>query len=622
MAESPSANPANANPSSSPGLRAHTSRVSNYFKRMHWFVGDALASRKRELFIIAGITIASASAQAGTLGLLAYFINRIQHRGDSELPLLGTVIGNNAPTLTLMTLSIFGLSLFAAISAYRSAARIRRIARSHHEFSLRRILVAYGDADLSRARQGATNHADLQRLALVGSRMMGMAIEGLLRLIQPLFYCVAATIVLLSLDAGLTLMIAPFTLAMLPFLYMLGRSLKESAQSFYGSATREMALETQRLVQFVGSTNVHPSFQRAQVEAVIRASAPIANYRDVHDQIMLANNRAQLITSAFRSFFIAFALILLGYNALHNLLAWGSAIAYIVALGQLMNQLQQGATTASMVNRFYPQIALYANTLALFNRLEASAPRPQSGAISSFHFRTGEQAGARTTGEEIHPGNRVLLFTPHRLDRVALPSLLSLLREGSTLSQDSLSAIPFVAASFNPVAATCPANLLPEPATRAALWRSLEKQLEAHPEARSEFATLPVDESDDRNEGFWDSLTSSEKALLRIAPLIDSPPSVVLLDAALLEHCARAARNLLLALLSRHTLICCTSSKASFPDWVDHFAVADETKILGAGDRAWGAGNLKNLASAASSRASETVPTVDPESDLADQSFL
>ena len=44
-------------------------------------------------------------------------------------------------------------------------------------------------------------------------------------------------------------MITPFTLTMLPFLYLLGRSLKESAQSFYGTATREMAGEMQRLVR-------------------------------------------------------------------------------------------------------------------------------------------------------------------------------------------------------------------------------------------------------------------------------------------------------------------------------------------------------------------------------------
>lgn len=572
-------------PRIAPSLRrvrrsAHWKRLRNGFFPLRWLVRTALWPRRRRVAGIVALSALSSTAAGGAISLMAFFGNLLQGRRLEGLGFLGDRLGNNALTLVLMSGSIFALLLLAAATAYHVSASARAEGRAFQIECLRSVLHAFAAGRIPEAEPTLRG---VQRLAVGSARLAGFAVETLLKLAQPLLFLAAAVVLLFVLDARLTLVVLPFALLLAPFLYRVALSLKRSASAYYGDIGEDMRIESSRLVELVDSTSSPGALDEAMIESALGESGTLHRFYDVQDELRLGGNRAALVTSVFRSAFVLFALLLLGYNALRGRLAWGSAIAYVVALGQMMGQLQSLVITSSSLGRFYPDLGRLAEVFEASALVALPAPLPFPDAI---RIRAGGDHDPGQREVVLRPGERAAYYQRYPLGRIERALWIAPLEKASDAPPGCWRQARFVSARRRPLGLPLAALLSGEPSAPPAAVAAA-KALLARFGLESAAAALPDGLFTRITPELWEQLGDGLRAALRLAPLRGGPPGAVFVEADVLAGVEPRQADRLLELLSAHLVLVCLRRPGLPPVPVSSGLLCEGDEVTAVGDARW-----------------------------------
>jgi len=569
--------------SSSSEFLARLERVARLFGRL---VRDGTSHARLRVVAVTAMSFLGASAQAGTIAALNFFVKGIESDLPRVFPYLGFPIQSDARTLVALTLVVLGLQLVNAFAVYYVAISSRAIARSFHLRSASRILEGFSRAPY--LRPGLDSPRQELRASIIRyPRIMGMAIEQMVGTLQAACYMVGFLVVLFTISVEVSLFTLPIFLLVLPFLYRLSTQTQKAAKSFYGQVRRQAKSLAQAQLQTSDQTNVHPALYASALKREYLDSEVVRDHLDSYDQIRLSQRRSILITSLFRGLLLCLILAVLGSFSIRGTYSWGELLVYVLALWQLANQVQ--GMTASLVNlnRFQPRLVGYFEVEAALAERIADPPATRLEGPLVIASRGRLEGSARRL--LVRPGDRVCLLTDASLSRTEFGSVLAPLLAACPEQREVLRA-----ASFAAGADACPRLRLAAMVLGSETPSASER---AHLEARiaeiglaQELAALGDGSATYLSEDTWSAMSPKLRAALRILSLAASSSEVVFVDWELLASLEKEVATRLLAVLEDRIVFLVTRDGRIECEWAGGFAVSENGKLIGVGDaRFWSA---------------------------------
>jgi len=559
---------------------ARVKRVARLFGRL---ARDGTSDDRLRVFFVTAMSFLGASAQAGTIAALNFFVKGIESDVPKVVPYLGFPIQSDAQTLLALTLVILALQMVNALAVYYVAITSRAIARAFHVKSATQTLEAFSRALY--LRPGLEDARSELRASVVRyPRIMGMAIEQMVGTVQAVCYVLGFLAVLFTISAEISLFTLPVFLLVLPFLYRLSTQTQKAAKSFYGQVRRQARIFAQHLLQASDQTNVHSALYGAAQKQRYRDSEVVQDFLDSYDQIRLSQRRSILITSLFRGFLLCLILAVLGSFSIRGIYSWGELLVYVLALWQLANQVQTMTASLVNLNRYQPRIVGY---YAVQEALREEATDPEAARLDEALVIS---SGGRLEGDagrlEVNRGDRIFFLTEASLSRMELAGILAPLLAACPKQRRVLRA-----ASFCSGAEVCP-------------WLSLSAMVlgketasadeRAHLEARiaelgleQELAMLPDGPGTYLSEEIWSRMSQKLRVGLRILSLAESPSDVLFIDWGLLGNLEKETATRLLAILDDRIVFLVSRDGRVDCEWARGFVVSENEEVAGVGDARW-----------------------------------
>jgi len=559
---------------------ARVNRVARLFGRL---ARDGTSDDKLRVVFVTAMSFLGASAQAGTIAALNFFVKGIEADVPKVVPYLGFPIQGDARTLLALTLVVLGLQMVNALAIYYVAITSRAIARAFHVKSATQTLEAFSRTLY--LRPGLEDARSELRASVVRyPRILGMAIEQMVGTLQAACYVVGFLAVLFTISVEISLFTLPVFLLVLPFLYRLSTQTQKAAKSFYGQVRRQARFYAQHLLQASDQTNVHSALYGATQEQRYRDSEVVQKYLDSYDQIRLSQRRSILITSLFRGFLLCLILAVLGSFSIRGTYSWGELLVYVLALWQLANQVQ--AMTASLVNlnRYQPRVVGY---YAVQEALREEATDPEAAKLDGA---LAISSGGRLEGDagrlEVTRGDRIFFLTEASLSRMELAGILAPLLAACPKQKRALRA-----ASFCSGAEICPwlglsAMVLGKEAVGSDERAHLETRI-AELGLEQELAMLPDGPATYLSEEIWSSMSQKLRVSLRILSLAASRSDVLFIDWGLLGNLEKEAVRRLLAMLDDRIVFLVSRDGRVECEWATGFVVSENQEVAGVGDARW-----------------------------------
>ena len=155
---------------------ARVDRVARLFGQL---AREGTSDGLSRVFIVTAMSFLGASAQAGTIAALNFFVKGIESEVPKVVPYLGFPIQGDGRTLLALTAVILALQLVNAFAIYYVAITSRAIARAFHVKSATQILEAFSRVPY--LRPGLEDARSELRASVVRyPRIMGMALEQMI----------------------------------------------------------------------------------------------------------------------------------------------------------------------------------------------------------------------------------------------------------------------------------------------------------------------------------------------------------------------------------------------------------------------------------------------------------
>lgn len=559
---------------------ARVKRVARLFGRL---ARDGTSDDRLRVFFVTAMSFLGASAQAGTIAALNFFVKGIESDVPKVVPYLGFPIQSDARTLLALTLVILGLQMVNALAIYYVAITSRAIARAFHVKCATQTLEAFSRALY--LRPGFEDARSELRASVVRyPRIMGMAIEQMVGTVQAVCYVVGFLAVLFTISVEISLFTLPVFLLVLPFLYRLSTQTQKAAKSFYGQVRRQARIYAQHLLQASDQTNVHSALYGAAQKQRYRDSEVVQEFLDSYDQIRLSQRRSILITSLFRGFLLCLILAVLGSFSIRGTYSWGELLVYVLALWQLANQVQTMTASLVNLNRYQPRIVGY---YAVQEALREKATDPEAARLDEPLVIS---SGGRLEGDagrlEANPGDRIFFLTEASLSRMELAGILAPLLAACPKQRRVLRA-----ASFCSGAEVCPwlglsAMVLGKEAASADERAYLEARC-AELGLEQDLAMLPDGSATYLSEEIWSGVSQKLRVSLRILSLAASASDVLFIDRGLLGSVEKEAATRLLAILDDRIVFLVSRDGRVECEWATGFVVSENQEVVGVGDARW-----------------------------------
>ncbi len=567
--------------------RQYWVKIRNFLSNYVWLVKDGVEGRKKEVIAIALAILVGVLAQGGTVAFLAFFVNIIQSQKKTGFSFLDNKAGNNLATLLFMSGVLFALLLLNAVSSYYVAVKSRALARAFHTKCSSRVLRLFNRLRVVDAALFDYSPQRVKKLAIRNSMLMGKSIEMFLQTAHPVFSLICVLAVVLKLNLKLSLIVFPFFVFVLPFLYKLSADIQRDSKTFYEASIKNMANRIRGVLAFLNATNVDAPDRERGIDRLFLGVNDVRNYYDNFDKVHLADNKAVFITSTFKSFFLVLVLIVSGYGALHNSLSWGLILAYIMAMQSVVNNLQSLSGNLSNMNRFYPFISSYIDFCNCTKGLVGKIPEKRAPAAREITIKARPSPSAGQGVVTLKPGDRALYFNKHCLSRVNFHYVISPLIPSSSLPEDAWILSDFVSHADKYFPGTLYSNVAGEEVDgqKAEAVARLLKDMNLSDELNSLPDGLHTVITDVLWEGFSDSLKLAVKTL----PLVFSGGAIVFIESEavkMADH--RTVLKLWEMLADRFVFITAHHyGHGGEPFDVKTIIVSDDHGIVGIGDREW-----------------------------------
>lgn len=563
-------------------VRVPLARIRGFATRYGWLMRDALADCKRRLVMITLVSWLGAMAQGSTIACLMAFVHLLNSDTGDDPGWARRIALTPPAALVVLAGSMFGLQMFSALAGYYSAAQCRALGRRYHERAVLRVFAGVGRmpfVDMPAFKQG-----DFSRLIFGSTRITGVLVQTIAGSIHPIIYSIILLGIVASLNLGVTLILVPAFLLMLPTFYVLSGRIQRTAKDYFGDAATDMAVQLNTYIGHFLDSNTLSDDSAQRVRRLCADDPKLSGYLDVYDNIILSSHQSVLLLGAFKPVFLVLALLLLGYPVLGEPVSWAPITAYIVALFQLLNMSQRLASNLAIYSKLYPHLIDYH---AFRTRCDGQAPEPGGAAVpATLVVRS---SGAVEGGDDraaLQRGDRAALVIDRPLNRVSLPARIRPLVKACNVPHAAWGSARFVASGFRcgpgPLLSTMcgTGGVSPEREARA-------RGMLAGLGLDGEVAALPQGLSSEVTADVWQEMSPELRAAVGAVALAMSPADIAFLDVALLARVRQPLATALLDLADdRFLFVYGPASRFRWPV-AGRFLVVESNAIAGIGGWEW-----------------------------------
>lgn len=330
-----------------------------YVSALMWVVRDALPRYTSQVAAIVVCNILGLAAAAGAVGGVMAYARAAEH--DRPMRILGHAwrIGSDVRSLLLFGAAIATLGIVSAGCTYVVDRLILALARRYHAFCADRAIAIAADP-LCRGWQVMLDdppRSILSRMAGGSSRVMGLVLRDLLRIILPSLTVIAVVAFLFYIDATLTLVLIPATAAYLLPLYAINRRVTRMQREYRDLSPQARSEVGRRLREALQSGQLEQEFESIRRDA-LHGSAYRGTLAALYGRL-LADRRVHLLNAAFFIVCLVALLIFFGIQARDHARPWSDLIFYLLALRYAMTSLKQTTTLGAKFSRFFPEYHAY-----------------------------------------------------------------------------------------------------------------------------------------------------------------------------------------------------------------------------------------------------------------------
>ena len=275
---------------SSSEFLARLERVARLFGRV---AHDGTSNGRLRVVLVIAMSFLGASAQAGTIAALNFFVKGIESDVPTVAPYFGFPIQNDVRTLVLLTGVVLSLQLVNALAIYYVGVTSRAIGRAFHLRSAAQILEGFLADPLPspRARE-CTLGSGRCRLRLPADP--GDCIEQMIGTLQAACYVVGFLVVLFKISVEVSLFTLPVFLRRASVSLPPEHADAEGGQIVLRDGEEARSLELHLGISSAASdqTNVHPALYGAIQTQQYRDSEVVRNFLDTFDQMRLSQRRS------------------------------------------------------------------------------------------------------------------------------------------------------------------------------------------------------------------------------------------------------------------------------------------------------------------------------------------
>lgn len=576
-----------------------TVRAVRLYARLLWY---AVGNRKIDLVVVVVFGVVGAMAQIGAVAALLEFLRMLSQDADGHrLRWHGLTLAPGLGGLMVVGGILAALLTIAALSSYFSTRRARAIGRATTESSVLRLFNLLTRAQ--RLPDGFEDQAP-RWLGVRASRLMGLAVEQAVKLVEPSAQLTILLAALLYLDARTTSLLVPAIMVPALILLRFNQSVRASARTFYDEAALGFGSAVGRAMGTIDQHRFDSDLIEQAVADSFQQSPGTLSFFDSYDDIALAAQRSVLITSLSRPIILVLGLLLLGTSVASGRSDWPEVVAYIVLLLQAVSRGESIISQASMLNRAYTQVEPY---MRLDEHVRTQPQHAAAEADAFPRFRIDAQR------IETRPGSPLLLYTGRRVGRHGLWRLFDALMPHVEEGSAALASAYLVGRRYCPAGATF-AQLAtgmsdPSPADRDRL-RHLLQALGLDAES-----LLPRH----IHHACWDDLSPTERILLQLGPAIFAAPRVLLVDVVIINQTpVEVVRTLLASLDSTALIVLAPDYRSGCAHTTAAVVLHDDRIVWGGPMSEWVRSPLRERLRAEASRASQREPLDVLDTDTAD----
>lgn len=417
-------------------------------------VRDALPRYKGPVAAIVACNILGLAATAGAVGGVMAYARAAEHDGPMHVFNSRWHVGSDVRSLLLFGACIAALGMVSAGCTYVVDRLILSLAKRYHVFCADRAVTIAADP-LCRGWQAMFDdppRAILGRMAGGASRMMGLVLRDLLRVILPSLTVIAIIAFLFYIDATLTAVLIPAVALYLLPLYVINRRVTRM-QREYRALSPQARSEVGRRLRDALQTGRLPS----EVDSIRRDALHGAAYQGALTALygrLLADRRVHLLNAAFFIVCLVALLIFFGMQAREHARPWSDLIFYLLALRYAMTSLKQTTTLGAKFSRFFPEYHAYSAFVAESERTRerrtAALARPNT-LPEGLSLRLGKNArwdSSRMLRMRV-PGTLIIL-TPIAAGHADLEAMLLRLEERAEEDVDLTTHAAFIANGDGP----------------------------------------------------------------------------------------------------------------------------------------------------------------------------
>jgi len=527
------------------------------------------------------ITLVGAFAQGSTIGFIAVAIDRLRSPEPVNVPVVDAVLAN-----TTLTLGIFGATLVlimvtGAACVFIASKQTRSLARDFQKRCARRILGALASPTVVDYDRLQLQESSLQTLMVRDCTHLGKVMEMLINSAEPLARLLVCALILLYLDPVLTLTITPLFLLLVPLLYNLTTLIQRDAREYFERALSRMASQVRSLVMMSNQQNVLKREGHSEwLDEFYCNDSAITAYYNEYDNIQLARQKMRLGISLLNSVFLLSTLLVSGYLAVRHGYSWGAAIAYILAMAQVLNAVKTISGNLTSICMFYPAVERYRSFLDVHARGENETPHaPTDRPLSEIQFTSRAAIAESDASIVLRRGQPVYYWHPRRLSQMNLFHIIKPLQEAACIPEMRFwrTETMFICHARTPRLGALGLLMTgrlscTEPPPKL-IWALEELDL------LDEFRRLPDGLETEVTAELWNSFSAEMKTAILLLPAIFDWRQLVLVDLLLLRQVRPGRMARYLDLLRDKLTLIVTSQPPPFPPLCDSILVAYQASL-------------------------------------------
>lgn len=552
-------------------------RARNFLSAYSWLAKSHL---RRHLLLVIGVAVLgflSAAAQGTVIAFVAKALDVVQNPREIGIEGVDRLLATPAIALTLFGICLTVIAGIGTIARYNAARCCRRLGRLFHERIIADSLALLSGTPALPASLGFEDEAQFQRAVTRNGAVLGRTTESFVRMIEPMLRLLVGVGILAAIDARLCVILVPLGGLLLPALYVSGMRLRRGAESFYEESTVGFGRSVREIVQYLNSRNTDDGQgEQDRILAMVRDAEGTRDYLNEFDAMTLASERVQFIVNSVSATVLGFSLIASGWLAAEGHIAWGEAMASLLALWQIQSAAQQCGANLSMLNRFYPFIA---QSRRVLSETLSDPALPIDGDAVCITMPSADPK--RLEPFHLRAGDRACLIGDVGLDRIGFDAVLSPLATASGRPLDWWHAnARFINSRFRVLHRTVPEIFASAPGIDAETLShdlGIDDEL-AHAGGGHDAIVTPE---------HWASLTGSARALLTLIAAVSDPHPILICDGRLVHGLHPDAFSRLTGLFSDRILLLYFSEPTDRVRLAPVFAVCRKGRFLGAGSSEW-----------------------------------